>query len=162
MQKTFSLNTEPHEARIGTDIVLGFVAEVYGDEFLDAYGRLRESQKAVSGGGENADPKELVKAMGALRAFLSDLMTPESRELFNRADVVVGGKVVQSFPSWDAAEEYAQGVPDATVVHQLRLPARVLTELMEWVAELYGGGASNRPTGRSSGSPQQRRTPGTR
>lgn len=43
----------------------------------------------------------------------------------------------------------------------MQLPTRVLMELTEWVAELYGGGASERPTGRSSGSPQPRRTPGT-
>lgn len=48
----------------------------------------------------------------------------------------------------------------------MQLPTRVLVQLMEWVAELYGGGAggtdgNGRPTGRSGGSPASRRTPGT-
>ncbi|CAL9613654.1 hypothetical protein SUDANB1_05680 [Streptomyces sp. enrichment culture] len=161
-RKSFALNTEPHEAAIG-DIVLKFIPEVYGDEFLDAYIQLRDAQKSVGGGGENADPAELRQAMASLRAFLADLMTEESRVLFTRVDVVKGGEVLETFQSWDEAETYAEGVVGgASVVQHLRLPARVLTELMEWVAELYGGGTSNRPTGRSSGSPQPRRTPGTR
>lgn len=52
----------------------------------------------------------------------------------------------------------------------MQLPTRVLMELLEWVAELYGGGAGGtdgkgdnegRPTGPSSASPRSRRTPGT-
>jgi hypothetical protein len=160
-RKSFSLNTEPHEAVIG-DVVLKFVPEVYGDEFLDAYAQLREAQKAVSGNLEDAGTEELRKSMDSLRTFLADLMTEESREAFNRVDVVKGSEVVESFQSWGAAEEYAQELDGATVVQHTRLPARVLAELMEWVAELYGGGTASRPTGRSSGSPQPRRTPGTR
>lgn len=42
------------------------------------------------------------------------------------------------------------------------LPVRVLVELTEWVAEIYGSGASDRPTGRPGGSASSRQTPGTR
>lgn len=52
----------------------------------------------------------------------------------------------------------------------MRLPNRVLVELTQWLAELYGGGAGGaggqdgggaRPTGRSTGSASSRRAPGT-
>lgn len=50
---------------------------------------------------------------------------------------------------------------------QMELPDRILIELIEWSAELYGGGAGGtggktRPTTPSSGSSASRRTPGTR
>lgn len=42
------------------------------------------------------------------------------------------------------------------------LPDRFLVKMLEFLSEQYGGGASERPTGRSGGSPASRRTPGTR
>jgi hypothetical protein len=38
------------------------------------------------------------------------------------------------------------------VFNTMKLPDRVLVQLLEWVAELYGGGSVERPTGQSSGS----------
>lgn len=52
-----------------------------------------------------------------------------------------------------------------TVFAGMQLPNRVLVQLVEWAAELYGGGSGSggdaRPTGPSSGSRPSRRTPGT-
>lgn len=45
----------------------------------------------------------------------------------------------------------------------MRLPDRVLVELLEWTAELYGGGSGgDRPTGSSGGSAPRSPSPGTR
>lgn len=38
------------------------------------------------------------------------------------------------------------------VFNEMRIPDRVLVQLLEWVAELYGGGVEERPTSQSSGS----------
>jgi hypothetical protein len=43
---------------------------------------------------------------------------------------------------------------------ELDAPHRVLVQLVEYLAELYGGGAQERPTGPSSGSAARRRKPG--
>lgn len=48
----------------------------------------------------------------------------------------------------------------AEMFTEMRLPDRVLIELMEWSVELYGSGG-NRPTGRSSGSAQASPRTGT-
>lgn len=45
----------------------------------------------------------------------------------------------------------------------MRLPDRILVELVEWVAELYGGGSGgDRPTGSSGGSVPASPRPGSR
>lgn len=50
----------------------------------------------------------------------------------------------------------------AQVFAEMRLPSRVYAELLEWVLELYGGGASSeRPTGSSSASAPPSRRAGT-
>jgi len=122
--RKFALNTTPHVAEIG-DTKLLFQPEVMGDDFLDAYEKLRAVQKeAKADDPANADPAELRKVTKALRDFLSDLMLPESRDAFA----------------------------------QIRLPDRILVELLEWAVEQYGA----RPTGSSSGSAQASPTPGTR
>lgn len=44
-------------------------------------------------------------------------------------------------------------LPDSKELFEtLRLPDRVLVQLLEWVAELYGGGSGNAPGGSSSAS----------
>jgi hypothetical protein len=80
--RKFALNTEPHVAEIG-DTKLLFQAEVYGDQFLDAYEKLRTVQKeAKADDPANADPAEIRKVTNALRDFLSSFMLPESRDIF--------------------------------------------------------------------------------
>lgn len=115
--RTFTLNTEPHEAIIG-DVTLFFEPEVLGAEFVQAYTRLREAQVKVSGtratsskAGKAADtdPKALLELTQTMRSFVRDLLMPESRETFDG----------------------------------LRLPDRILIQLVEYAAELYGGGSGN-------------------
>ena len=157
--RKFTLNTAPHEAEIG-DTTLLFIPEAAGDEFLDGYARLREAQKTATGSAEDSDPGDVRKVTAALREFLADLMIPESKELFTRIDLIEGGEVVKSVHTWTEADAFTSEQPGREAVHHMRLPPRVLVALTEWSAELYGGGASDRPTGRPGGSASSRRTPG--
>ncbi|MEU0059073.1 hypothetical protein [Streptomyces sp. NPDC006334] len=153
MRKSFALHTEPHVADIGGTELL-FQPEVMGDEFMDAYAEMRDAQKAKGVDLDNladADPADLRKTTRALRVFLSRQMLPESAEQFLRLDVVKGGRVLKSFQDLDEAEQYAGKHKDARVAEALRLPTRVIVELLEWVVELYGGGGT-RPTMSSSAS----------
>jgi hypothetical protein len=120
--KTFAINTEPHTAEIG-ETRLFFQPEVIGAEFAEAYEALRDVQRDIqkATGGTKASgtkhakeasdvtPAQLVELSSALRNFITEFLTPESRPVFE----------------------------------SLRLPDRVLFQLMEWVAELYGGGSGN-------------------
>lgn len=142
--KTFALNTEPHVAHVG-DIALQFQPEVMGDDFMEAYAGLRDAQQANGVDIEKlaeVEPSQLRGVHRSLRAFLAALMLPESADLFLRLDVVKAGKVLSSFETLDEAEEAAGKVKGggARIVDGLRLPDRVLVELLEWVVELYGGG----------------------
>lgn len=161
-RKQFSLNTQPHVAELG-DVELLFIPEVLGDEFLDGYGKLTEAQAKVSGADDlsKASPEELRALYGAMRAFLVGLMTPESAARFARFEVIKGGETIADFRSREEAEKHAADWKGATVVDRsMRLPDRVLVELLEWTVELYGGGEA-RPTGSSSGSSRASRRAGT-
>ncbi|MGA5599645.1 hypothetical protein ACPCUF_01165 [Streptomyces griseoincarnatus] len=155
MRKSFALHSEPHVADIGGTELL-FEAEIFGDEFMDAYAELRDSQKKQGVDLENladGDPSELRRTMRSVRLFLARQMLPESAELFTTLDVVdASGKLLESFTDYDEAEEFARERDGARVVDRFRLPTRVMVELLEWVVELYGGGAGSRPTTSSSGS----------
>ncbi|MFD8509720.1 hypothetical protein ACFV27_01040 [Streptomyces antimycoticus] len=156
-KKTFALNSEPHIATVGgTD--LEFLPEVMGDEFMDAFAELREAQQAAKGLDMNdlstLDPAALRGAARGMRAFLARLMLPESATAFTRLNVVRGDQVLGSFQDWDQAQEAADAAEGggARVVWAMPLPDRVLVELLEWVVELYGGGADERPPTSSSAS----------
>ncbi|WP_030236752.1 hypothetical protein [Streptomyces sp. NRRL S-350] len=161
--RTFALNTVPHVAEIGPH-KLSFEPEVYGDEFLDAYEKLRNSQAELGvdlNDLGNVEPAKLRQVVGSLRVFLASLMLPESAAVFARWDVVAGGVAVGSYSEPGLAAKAAAEQEGATVKDEsLRLPDRVLVELLEWAVELYGGGA--RPTGLSSGSAQASPSRGTR
>lgn len=103
--RTFSLNTDPHVAQIG-DAELKFQPEILGDEFLDGYTKLSEAQKAVGGDEAAADPVQVRKVTGALREFLSDLMLPESREVF--ANLRLPDRVLIELTEW-VTELYGGG-----------------------------------------------------
>lgn len=154
MRKSFALHTEPHVADIG-GTEFAFEAEIMGDEFMDAYAELRDSQTANGidlGNIAEADPKGLRHALRSIRLFIARQMLTESRELFTRLDVVdQAGTVLESFYDLSEAETYAEK-HGARVVDAFRTPTRVLVELLEWVIELYGGGAGARPTMSSSAS----------
>ncbi|MEU8870433.1 hypothetical protein AB0D24_04570 [Streptomyces javensis] len=154
MKKTFALNTEPHVADVGGTELL-FQPEVMGDDFMDAYAELREAQRGSGVDPDDlsgADPDQLRQISRALRSFLAYLMLPESADLLTRLHVVKAGAALESFTNLEEAEAYAAAVEGggARVRDALRLPDRVLVELLEWVIELYGGG--ERPPMSSSAS----------
>jgi hypothetical protein len=122
-ERTFNINTEPHTARIGEHVLL-FEPEVIGSDFIQAYTALQDVQQRASASNRPArkasatqhakasevpDTKILKELDSAMRAFLEELLVPESRETFRT----------------------------------MRLPQRVLVQLIEWVTELYGGGSGN-------------------
>ncbi|MGW3447351.1 hypothetical protein [Streptomyces sp. NPDC001076] len=160
--RKFALNTEPHVAEIGGTTLL-LQPEVHGDEFLDAYVELRDAQKAKGVDMDNladADPKDVRRTVRALRLFLARQMLEKSAVLFLRLDVVKDGETLETFQDFDQAEEYAAQHAGSRVVDALRLPTRVVVELLEWVVELYGGG--DRPSGLSGGSSTPSRQAGRR
>ncbi|MCX5326275.1 hypothetical protein [Streptomyces sp. NBC_00120] len=162
--RTFTLNTTPHVATVGETELL-FQPEVMGDEFLDAYESLQDSQQSLGVDVNNlaaADPENLRAVVRSLRLFLARLMLPESAQTFAQWEVVKNGQAVSTHATPDEAAQAASEVKGATTVKDagMRLPDRVLVELLEWVVELYGGG--QRPTGLSSGSVQASPPPGTR
>lgn len=163
--KQITLNTEPHVAEVGPHRLL-FAPEVYGDQFLDAYASLQEVQKEVGDGDLSKLSGDKLRGLyGELRGFLARLMTPEGAAEFNRFEVINGrdGQVLADFRTREEAEDHADklefdaGVEDKSI----RLPDRVLVELMEWVVDLYGGGGS-RPTGSSNASARASSKAGTR
>lgn len=152
MKKTITLNTEPHEAEIGEHTLL-FQPEMYGDEFLDAFGRLQDVQKTL-GDVSQLSGDRIRSLYAEMRCFLARLMVPATAEIFSRHEVTAAdGTVISVHIDRDEAEAAALEHADGATVEDksIRLPDRVLVELMEWVVELYGGGGS-RPTGSSNGS----------
>lgn len=167
MRETFALNTEPHVAEIpGLGVELQFQPEVMGDEFLDAYAEMREGQKRETGVDvedvDAGDVENLRKLTGGLRLFLSRLMLPESAALITRVDVVRSGDTLKSFQSWDEAREYAEGVKGggARPVWGLRLPDRLLLQMLDWTLKIYTGG--RRPPTSPGASAGRSSTGGTR
>ncbi|MFM9594077.1 hypothetical protein ACKI16_24000 [Streptomyces scabiei] len=161
-RRSFALNKTPHVADLG-DVELKFQPEVMGDEFLEGYVNLQEAYKGLSGGGGNDGAgMDLGQAAGIireLRTFLCKLLIPESKEVFSRFVVSKAGKELSVHLTREEAESAADGAKGATVRDEsLQLPLRVLMEILEWIATLYGGDA--RPTGSStaSSSPSRRGT----
>ncbi|MFF1468066.1 hypothetical protein [Streptomyces mirabilis] len=154
--KSFSFNTDPHVATVnGTE--LRFEPEAMGDEFMDAFGELRDAQKAAQGIDledlSTLDPSALRGAARGLRGFLARLMLAEDAERFMALDVVTkDGQVLSTHQDWDEAQQAADQVDGARAKWAMPMPDRILVALMEWVTELYGGGADARPTGSSSAS----------
>lgn len=128
--RTFEIRTEPHLATIGED-TLAFTPEVIGADFAQAYDKLRQVQskvKAAQAG--KASSTKHAKEDGIGSDVLSEL-SAAMREF-------VGGFLMPE---------------SVTVFAAMRLPDRILIQLMEWVAELYGGGSGNQAAagGTSSG-----------
>lgn len=146
-EKSFSIQTEPHLAKIG-DVTLSFVPEANGSELIQNYSKLRKIQQSVN---LEENPEDALKVIRAAREFLGSLMLPESQELFTTLDVVADdGKILASFRSMERAEAEAARYVEAKIVDRFPLPQRVMTKLTEWALEVLGGGA--RPTGSSSDS----------
>ncbi|MFE0545214.1 hypothetical protein [Streptomyces sp. NPDC058891] len=162
-EKQFSFNTRPHVAKLGDTAELHFIPEVFGDQFLDGYKKIQDARERINGQTDLTalSSEELRALYAAMRTFLAGLMTPESAAEFLRFEVIKGGKTVADFRFRDEADAHAAGLAGARVEDKsMRLPDRVLTELLEWVTELYGGGDS-RPTGSLSGSSRASRRAGT-
>lgn len=163
--RDFALNTEPHIANVG-ETQLRFQPEVMGDEFLEAYAVMRDATKRKEGVDvaelDTSSPQALRAVTRSLRLFLAELMLPESADLLTRLDVVVGEDVVKSFNDLDEANAWAAshtGTP-AKVRDALRLPDRILVQLLEWTVELYSGG--KRPPTQSGDSVTPSRKGGRR
>ncbi|MFJ4627198.1 hypothetical protein [Streptomyces sp. NPDC088847] len=165
-RKKITLNTEPHVVEIG-DTELEFLPEVMGDEFVEAFGELKEAQKAASGLDlddlSTLDPSLIRGAARGMRSFLARLMLPETAELFTRINVVdKAGKVLDSFHDQDEAKAYAEKRKGARTVDAFPLPDRHMITIMEFVVELYGAGADERPPTSSSASATPSRKGGRR
>jgi hypothetical protein len=162
--RDFAVRTEPHVARLGELGELHFVPEVFGDEFLDGYHRIQAAQEAVGGQDDltKMDSATLRQVYGSMREFLGSLMTPESADRWIRFEVIKAGKVVDHFRSRAAAEARVLELGGTARVEDksMRVPDRVLMDLLEWTVELYGGG-NDRPTTPSSGSSRASRKAGT-
>lgn len=154
-RKSFAVEQQPHVAEVG-GTELHFLPEMYGDKYLDAYAELQTAQAALGAeGGDHSklSGEKLRELYGAIRSYLTQVMTEESAERFSRFEVCREGQVVEVFRSLNQADTYASGLEGAVRVvdRSMQVPDRVLLELMEWTIELYGGG-QDRPTGRSKGS----------
>lgn len=130
-RQRISLETKPHVIELdglpdrpGEVLELLFKPEVYGDEFLDAYGELQDqlndagltSERDLEGGGIDKD--KVRKGNDAVREFLAGFMLPNSAELF------------------------------AT----LRLPDWVLTRMTQTLVELYSNRPTGSSNGSRSAS----------
>ncbi|MGC4947697.1 hypothetical protein ACLQ2N_16065 [Streptomyces sp. DT224] len=167
-RKSITLNTEPHVVEIG-DIELLFEPEVMGDEFVEAFSDFREAVLTANGVDlddmETLTPENLRTVASGMRTFLARLMLPDSAALFTRVDVVAGdGEVLASFQDWDEAQAFVDGLTEQTGKARwgLRLPDRVIVEIMEFVVGLYGGGADQRPPTSPSASAGGSRKAGRR
>jgi hypothetical protein len=167
-RKQFALNRTPHVAQLGDDLELHFVPEVMGDEFVEGYVQLQDAIRRLGLGGSSAediagaDLEGIKGIVQDLRAFITKLLVPESRDLFARFVVVQDGEEVGVFHYRKEAEEDAERREGATVRDDsFPLPLRVLMELLEWISELYGG-AGARPTGSSTASSSPSRRAGRR
>lgn len=165
-RKSFALNKDPHVADLGDLGELHFTPEVYGDRFLDAYSELQDAQQAL--GADGGDTSSLsgptLRALyGAIRTYLTKMMTDESADRFSRYEVSREGQVIEVFRDRAEADGYAEGLGAGVRVvdKSMQLPDRVLIEIMEWSIELYGGGAKARPTGPSKGSSAGSKRTGT-
>lgn len=121
--RTFEIRTEPHEATLG-DRVFYFEPEVVGAEFAGAYNKLREVQERTQGSKANS-------SKAAKSADPNAIIEISSAMKSFVATFLVPGEQVDIFSG-------------------MRLPDRVLVQLIEWLGELYGGGSGNGEAGGTS------------
>lgn len=118
--RTFAINTDPHTAVIGSTTLL-FEPEVIGADFAEAYDQLREVQQMVKGATGN-------KASGTKHAKESTVDAATLTKLSEAMREFVGRFLLE-----ESKAEFAA----------LRLPDRILVELLEFTSELYGSGSGN-------------------
>lgn len=120
-ERVFEIRTEPHRAVVG-DTTLLLVPETSGGDFLAGYAKLREVQAKVNrktGGVKASSTKHAKEAEQDLEALA---------ELSNTMRMFVARFLLP------------ESVP---VFENMRLPDRILLQLIEFAAELYGGGSGN-------------------
>lgn len=123
--RTFTINTTPHVFDVGgTQLLLE--PEVEGAVFAEAYAQLREVQK---------DAKRIEKSAKA------------SSTKHKAADADADGMDPSTLLKLNKAmRDFLRGfmLPDSVAVFDgMRLPDRVLVQMMEAVAELYGSGSGD-------------------
>lgn len=128
--RKFTLNTEPHVAEVGPYRLL-FKPEVRGAVFAESYDKLRAAQSK----------------MGRLSGNKASSSKHAKDEAFDASALVEVSEAVSQFVRGLLLDEEAKQVFD-----KAELPDRVLFELMEWVAELYGGGSGNPDAGGGTSS----------
>lgn len=121
VERVFEIRTEPHRAVIG-DIVLLFEPEAEGSDFLAGYAKLKDVQTRVN--------KQLngTKSSSTKHAKEAD-PDPEALAQLN----ATMREFVARFLLPESIEVFAG----------MRLPERILVQLIEFAAELYGGGSGN-------------------
>lgn len=120
-ERVFKIRTTPHRAVIG-DTTLLYEPEAYGTEFVAEYNKLVEVQSRV---GRKAAG---TKANSSKHAKSSDINAEELAEV----NAAMRGFVARFL--------LPESVP---VFESMRIPDRILLELVEFAAELYGGGSGN-------------------
>lgn len=120
--RNFDLNEDPHVAKVGKHTFL-FLPEVVGSKFATAYGKLRETQKKLGG---------LRPAKASSTKHAREEQDVDPVILAEVSDGMVD--FLCAFLVDDSERERFRGAS---------IPDRVLAELLEWVAELYGGGSGN-------------------
>lgn len=114
--KRFAINSTPHEAVIG-DTTLLLQPEVIGAVFAQSYAELRDVQQRVKG----------TKASSTKHAKDADMDPTVLVDLHNAMRKFIRGFLLpESLDVFDG----------------MQLPDRILVQLMEYVAELYGSGSS--------------------
>ncbi len=122
--KSFALNTEPHEATVG-DLVFYFEPFVTGAEFAEAYADLTAVQaklKAAKG----------AKATSGKPAKADNTMDPK---LLAEVSDAMRTFILQFMVTGDQLTAFAN----------LKVPDGLLVDVINWLAELYGGSSGNDP-----------------
>lgn len=121
MERVFEIRTEPHRAVIGAETLL-FEPEAVGAEYVTLYAELQRKQEEVSA---KTAPRKASSTKHA-KPVVDDL-----------SNLIELEEAMRNFlASFMLAES-------KLVFHQMRLPQRILIELIEWIGELYGGGSGN-------------------
>jgi hypothetical protein len=134
--RQFAINTDPHVFQVG-DTKLLLEPEVEGAVFAQAYAELREVQGKVKGA-------KVVAAKGGHK--------PKGGGK-DDADDMDPAVLIQLNT---AMRSFLRGfmLPDSVAVFDgMRLPDRVLVEMMEAVAELYGSGSQGKDQADDDGGP---------
>jgi len=121
MERVFNIRTEPHRAVVG-DVTLLLIPECSGSDFLDAYKNLRDVQTRVNRKSSG------VKASSSKHAKDADIDVAELADLSRTMREFVASFLL----------------PESVAPFEtMNLPDRILLQLIEFAAELYGGGSGN-------------------